>query len=57
MTKQQFKQIRIKQNLSMVKLGVLLGLTRQTISKLEKGSDNIDKRTGLAMLAIERGLL
>jgi transcriptional regulator with XRE-family HTH domain len=57
MTSHRFKQIRIKRNLSIVRLGILLGLSRQTISKYENDKIHIDKRTRLAMLAIEKGLL
>jgi len=57
MTHKQFKQIRKKHNLSIVRLGMLLGLSRQTISKYENDKIHIDKRTRLAMLAIEKGLL
>jgi len=55
MTKTEFKAIRRKQRLSQAKFGLMLDLSRYTISNIERG-ERIDKRTALAVLAINAGI-
>lgn len=49
MTPKEFKQTRQKLGLSQTALGNELDLTRETIGQIERGSDDVDKRTALAM--------